>query len=42
MAFDNAPPLGWPLPQMPHPWEDKAVKYPTNARGGGGGGDARG
>ena len=25
------------LPQIPHPGEDKVVKRPTNARGGGGG-----
>ena len=25
------------LPQMLHPGEDKVVKYPTNAQGGGGG-----
>ena len=29
------------LPQMPHPGEDKVVKCPTNAPGGGGGGCVR-
>ena len=43
IAFDNAPPPGWPVMANASPWGRQSCKMPNKCPGGGGGGgDVRG